>query len=190
MVNFEFILYQLSLTSLHLDCLKVNVHLLKSALCFLPTFYSSQPKNQALAESLQLLCCQSQWTFSLSSSFCSESPILNLFNHSSQTLKPHPTVENYCMRKTRDEFNGHRKRLINAISPWLLPPAHKTFQPPPGRWQPGLSLAQTCSQLSLYCTGPPPHLISNSHFQPGISFIQPKTTYSSSRARHRGYTGK
>lgn len=76
-----------------------------------------------MARSLQLLCCQSQWTYSASFQICQRyMPIPNLLHHPSQISKPIPLLRITALKKTRDEFDGHGKRLRNDSlhSPWLL----------------------------------------------------------------------
>lgn len=117
-----------------IPCTVQPLHLLSVLFWYTP-FISSQTKNLTLARSLQLLCCQSQRTFSLSFHISQlHMPIPNLLNHPSQISKPIPLLRITALRKTSDESDGHGKRLRNAISYTilLLLSAHKSHQPPPG----------------------------------------------------------
>lgn len=70
----------------------------------------------AFAGSLQLLCCQSQGTFSLSS----QRSVAYANPESPQPPKPDPQTPSQLritvLRTTRDESDGPGKRLIHAIS--------------------------------------------------------------------------
>lgn len=144
-------------TSIFQKLLPTTAHPLQSA--FSLPLISSQPKNLAFAGSLQLLCCQSQGKFSLSS----QRSVAYSNPESPQPPKPdpqpHPSWESLCWERPEMSLMGMGKGwyMLFPTLPFAAITAHKSFQPPPGWQQPSFSLAQTgSSQLTRCYTAPPP----------------------------------